>query len=89
MTVTEAPESTVSTEATEDEGTEDFLKKNLFFSSVRHQMQDDGGEDGQQVGKIGIDISSTPSGHVEMLEGEGKICVPRRKSEIFCAPQIL
>jgi hypothetical protein len=32
-------------------------------------MQDDGGEDGQQVGKIGIDISSTPSGHVEMLEG--------------------
>ena len=33
-------------------------------------MQDDGGEDGQQVGEAGRDISSTPSGDVEMLEGQ-------------------
>jgi hypothetical protein len=31
-------------------------------------MQRDGGEDGQQVGEAGRDISSTPSGDVEMLE---------------------
>jgi hypothetical protein len=31
-------------------------------------MQGDGGEDGQQVGEAGRDISSTPSGDVEMLE---------------------
>jgi hypothetical protein len=31
-------------------------------------MQDDGGEDGQQVGEAGRDISSTPSCDVEMLE---------------------
>ncbi len=52
-----------------------FKKKIFFFQALRHQMQDDGGEDGQQVGKIGVDISSTPSGHVDligMLEGEGK-----------------
>ncbi len=32
MTVTEVPASAANTEATEDEETEDFLKKNLFFS---------------------------------------------------------
>jgi hypothetical protein len=31
-------------------------------------MQGDGGEDGQQVGEAGRDISSTPSGDVEILE---------------------
>ena len=31
MTVTEAPASVANTEATEDEGTEDFLKKKSFF----------------------------------------------------------
>ena len=31
-------------------------------------MQGDGGEDGQQVGEAGRDISSTPSYDVEMLE---------------------
>jgi hypothetical protein len=31
-------------------------------------MQGDGGEDGQQVGEAGRDISSTPSDDVEMLE---------------------
>ena len=48
MTVTETPASAANTEATEDGGTEDFLKKNLFFSSVRQQMQDDGGAGGSQ-----------------------------------------
>ena len=33
-------------------------------------MQDDGGEDGQHVGEAGRDISSTPSGDVEMVEGQ-------------------
>jgi hypothetical protein len=33
-------------------------------------MQDDGGEDGPQVGAVGRDISSTPSGDVKMLEGQ-------------------
>jgi hypothetical protein len=33
-------------------------------------MQDDAGEDGQQVGEAGRDISSTPSGVVEILEGQ-------------------
>jgi hypothetical protein len=33
-------------------------------------MQDDGGEDGQEVGEAGRDISSTPSDDVEMLEGQ-------------------
>ncbi len=33
-------------------------------------MQDDGGEAGPQVGAAGRDISSTPSGDVEMLEGQ-------------------
>ena len=33
-------------------------------------MQDDGGADGPQVGVAGTDISSTPSGDVEMLEGQ-------------------
>ena len=33
-------------------------------------MQRDGGEDGQQVGEAGRDISSTPSADVEMLEGQ-------------------
>ncbi len=70
VTVTEASASAANTEATEDEGTEDFKKKNLFFTSVRQQMQDDGGEDGQQVGEAGRDISSTPSGDVEMFEGQ-------------------
>jgi hypothetical protein len=31
-------------------------------------MQGDGGEDGQQVGETVRDISSTPSGDVEILE---------------------
>jgi len=33
-------------------------------------MQEDGGADGPQVGVAGTDISSTPSGDVEMLEGQ-------------------
>ena len=33
-------------------------------------MQEDGGADGQQVGEAGTDISSTPSGDVEILEGQ-------------------
>jgi hypothetical protein len=33
-------------------------------------MEDDGGEDGQQVREVGRDISSTPSGDVEILEGQ-------------------
>ncbi len=68
MTVTEAPASATNTEATEDEGTEDFLI--FFFASVGQEIQDDGGEDGQQVGEVGRDISSTPSGDVEMIEGQ-------------------
>jgi hypothetical protein len=31
LTVTEAPASVTNTEATEDDGTEDFLKKKSFF----------------------------------------------------------
>jgi hypothetical protein len=37
VTVTEAPASAANTEATEDEETEDFFKKNLFFTNVRQQ----------------------------------------------------
>jgi hypothetical protein len=37
VTVTETPASAANTEATEDEETEDFLKKNLFFANVRQQ----------------------------------------------------
>jgi hypothetical protein len=70
VTVTEAPASVANTEATEDEQTEDFLKKNLFFSSVRQPMEEDGGADGQQAGEAGTDISSTPSGDVDMFEGQ-------------------
>ena len=33
-------------------------------------MQDDGGAGGSQVGAAGTDISWTPSGDVEMLEGQ-------------------
>ena len=33
-------------------------------------MQEDGGADGQQVGEAGTDMSSTPSGDVEMFEGQ-------------------
>jgi hypothetical protein len=40
VTVTEAPASATNTEATEDEGTEDFLKKNLFFASVLRHLFD-------------------------------------------------
>jgi hypothetical protein len=68
VTVTEAPASATNTEATEDEGTEDFLI--FFFASVGQEIQDDGGQDVQQVGEVGRDISSTPSGDVEMIEGQ-------------------
>ena len=37
---------------------------------VRQQMQDDGGAGASQVGAAGTDISWTPSGDVEMLEGQ-------------------
>ncbi len=37
---------------------------------MQQQIQDDGGEDGPQVGAAGRDISSTPSGDVKMLEGQ-------------------
>ena len=70
MTVTEAPASAANTEATEEKGTEYFLKKNIFFPSVRQEMHDDGGTGGSQVGTSGTDISWTPSGDVEMLEGQ-------------------
>ena len=33
-------------------------------------MEDDGGSGGSQVGSAGTDISWTPSGDVEMLEGQ-------------------
>ena len=39
-------------------------------------MQDDGGEDGQQVGESGRDIYSTPSDDVEILEGQDQELVP-------------
>jgi hypothetical protein len=44
------------------EETEDFFKKKSFFSKRGHQMQDDGGVDGPQVGAAGTDISSTTFG---------------------------
>jgi hypothetical protein len=46
--------------------------KIFFFQACdsKWQMQDDGGEDGPQVGSSGRDISSTPSGDVEILEGQ-------------------
>ncbi len=59
-------------------------------------MQDDGGEDGQQVGEVGRDISSTPSGDVEMIEGQDqeKKIVLRGENFVkifvllkFCAPR--
>jgi hypothetical protein len=37
VTVTEAPASAANTEATEDEETEDFLKKKYFFLNVRQK----------------------------------------------------
>ena len=33
-------------------------------------MQDGGGADGRQSGEVGEEISSTPSGDVEMVEGQ-------------------
>ena len=33
-------------------------------------MQEDGGADGQHAGEAGTGISSTPSGDVEMFEGQ-------------------
>ena len=45
-----------------------IFKKKSFFPSVPQQIQDDGGEDGPQVGAGRRDISSTPSGDVEMTE---------------------
>jgi hypothetical protein len=51
VTVTEAPASAANTEATEDEETEDFLKKIFFLQTCDSKMQGDGGEDGQQVGE--------------------------------------
>ena len=56
--------------ATEDEGTKDFLKNIFFFQAC--DMQDDGGAGGPQVGAAGTDISSTPCGDVEMLEGQAE-----------------
>ena len=37
---------------------------------MRQQILDDGGTGGSQVGETGTDISSTPSGVVENLEGQ-------------------
>jgi hypothetical protein len=52
VTVTEAPVSAAGTEATEDEETEDCLKKKSVMSqhdrTCWDQIQDDGGADGPQ-----------------------------------------
>jgi hypothetical protein len=67
VTVTEVLASTAGTEATEDEETEVGKKK---FPSCGQEIQDHGEADGIQVEAEGTDISSTPSGDVDILEGQ-------------------